>query len=109
MQLRENQAFPVALLWGGHPVCPDRTWAGEDTYSTRKWYWCLERTRLNYRQFKGCLPMNCPDFESQKVIKRGSDTLKDGTQLQRYRCKDCGKRFNERSLSAVDLLQHLLP
>ncbi|MEM9909029.1 MAG: IS1 family transposase, partial [Cyanobacteria bacterium P01_D01_bin.44] len=34
--------------------------------------------------------MNCPKCQSQQVIKRGLDTLKDGTSLQRYRCKDCG-------------------
>lgn len=49
--------------------------------------------------------MNCPNCQSQKVIKRGLDTLKDGTPLQRYRCKDCGKRFNERTGTPMSRLR----
>jgi hypothetical protein len=41
--------------------------------------------------------MNCPQCQSESVIKRGCDRLGDGTLLQRYQCKGCGKRFNERS------------
>lgn len=41
--------------------------------------------------------MNCPQCQSETVIKRGFDHLADGTLLQRYQCKGCGKRFNERS------------
>ena len=49
--------------------------------------------------------MNCPNCESLKVIKRGFDTLKDGTPLQRYRCKACGKRFNERTGTPMSRLR----
>lgn len=49
--------------------------------------------------------MNCPECASQQVIKRGFDTLKDGTQLQRYRCKGCGKRFNERTGTPMSRLR----
>ena len=41
--------------------------------------------------------MECPHCRSQKVTKRGFDALQDGTLIQRYRCKDCRKRFNERT------------
>lgn len=49
--------------------------------------------------------MDCPNCQSQQVIKRGFDTLKDGTQLQRYRCKACGKRFNERTGTPMSRLR----
>lgn len=49
--------------------------------------------------------MNCPTCQSQKVIKRGFDSLKDGTQLQRYRCNDCGQRFNERTGTPMSRLR----
>lgn len=49
--------------------------------------------------------MNCPKCQSQQVIKRGLDTLKDGTSLQRYRCKDCGRRFNERTGTPMSRLR----
>ena len=41
--------------------------------------------------------MDCPYCQSQQVTKRGVDKLQDGSPIQRYRCKDCGKRFNERT------------
>lgn len=41
--------------------------------------------------------MNCPHCQSQQIIKQGLDYLKDGTKVQRYRCKDCSKRFNQRT------------
>lgn len=41
--------------------------------------------------------MKCSNCQSQTVVKCGFDTLQDGTSLQRYRCKECGKRFNERT------------
>lgn len=49
--------------------------------------------------------MDCPNCQSQQVIKRGFDRLKDGTQLQRYRCKACGKRFNERTGTPMSRLR----
>ena len=30
-------------------------------------------------------------------MKNGQESISDGVRLQRYRCDDCGKRFNERS------------
>ena len=41
--------------------------------------------------------MNCPQCQSDQLIKRGFDQLADGSRLQRYQCKGCRKRFNERS------------
>lgn len=41
--------------------------------------------------------MQCPSCQSEQVVKRGFDTLKDGTLIQRYRCKACRNRFNERT------------
>lgn len=41
--------------------------------------------------------MNCPYCHSDQLTKRGFDPLADGSRLQRYQCKACRKRFNERS------------
>jgi transposase-like protein/GNAT superfamily N-acetyltransferase len=41
--------------------------------------------------------MDCPHCQSRQVVKNGRETLSDGVLLQRYRCNDCGKRFNERT------------
>lgn len=41
--------------------------------------------------------MECPYCQSQKIRKRGFDSLQDGTLIQRYQCKDCNRRFNERT------------
>ena len=41
--------------------------------------------------------LNCPYCSSKRIIKYGIDTLKIGTKLQRYKCKDCRKQFNERT------------
>jgi transposase-like protein len=41
--------------------------------------------------------MNCPHCQSQQLVKNGRESISDGVLLQRYRCNDCGKRFNERT------------
>jgi transposase-like protein len=41
--------------------------------------------------------MLCPECESQQIVKNGRVTLQDGTAVQKYLCKACGKQFNERS------------
>lgn len=41
--------------------------------------------------------MNCVYCQSEQVVKNGSKTLKSNQLLQRYLCKTCGRRFNERS------------
>jgi transposase-like protein len=40
--------------------------------------------------------MHCVYCKSQHVVKNGKDKAV-GETIQRYRCNDCGKRFNERS------------
>jgi transposase-like protein len=40
--------------------------------------------------------MHCVYCKSQRVVKNGKDKAA-GETIQRYRCNDCGKRFNERS------------
>jgi transposase-like protein len=40
--------------------------------------------------------MHCVYCQSQHVVKNGKDQAV-GEIIQRYRCNDCGKRFNERS------------
>lgn len=41
--------------------------------------------------------MECPYCQSQEINKRGFDCLQDETLVQRYQCKDCTRRFNERT------------
>lgn len=41
--------------------------------------------------------MKCVYCKSEQVVKNGSKTLKSNQVLQRYLCKICGRRFNERS------------
>lgn len=40
--------------------------------------------------------MHCVYCKGQRVVKNGKDQAV-GETIQRYRCNDCGKRFNERS------------
>ena len=40
--------------------------------------------------------MNCP-FCSHPNVKKGTNRHDDGIVVQNYRCKGCGKRFNERT------------
>lgn len=40
--------------------------------------------------------MNCVYCESERVVKNGKDQA-SGQIIQTYLCKDCGRRFNERS------------
>jgi len=38
----------------------------------------------------------CPHCQSTAVVKNGHRPHQDGSQVQNYRCKPCGKQFNER-------------
>jgi transposase-like protein len=40
--------------------------------------------------------MNCVYCESERIVKNGKEQAV-GKSIQVYRCKDCGRRFNERS------------
>jgi transposase-like protein len=44
--------------------------------------------------------MDCVYCESRRVVKNGRDQAV-GKTIQRYRCNDCGRRFNERSGTPV--------
>jgi transposase-like protein len=41
--------------------------------------------------------MKCPKCENEKAVKNGKVNLKDKSRLQKYRCKECTQRFNERT------------
>lgn len=41
--------------------------------------------------------MNCPDCQSEKIVKNGKITRQDNSPIQKYLCKACGKQFNERT------------
>lgn len=41
--------------------------------------------------------MQCVHCSSKRVVKNGTKTLKSHEVLQRYLCRDCKRRFNERS------------
>ena len=41
--------------------------------------------------------MNCPDCQSEQIVKNGKIALQDNSPIQKYLCKACGKQFNERT------------
>lgn len=41
--------------------------------------------------------MKCVYCQSDQVVKNGTKTLKSNQVLQRYLCKACSRRFNDRS------------
>jgi transposase-like protein len=41
--------------------------------------------------------MKCPKCESEQTVKSGKVTLKDNSIIQKYRCRACTQRFNERA------------
>jgi transposase-like protein len=41
--------------------------------------------------------MNCPECESEQIVKNGKIKLQDQTPIQKYLCNACGKQFNERT------------
>ena len=41
--------------------------------------------------------MRCPYCQSERTVKNGRAALKEQNALQRYLCRDCGKRYNERT------------
>lgn len=41
--------------------------------------------------------MECPYCQSKAVVKNGQSQLQNGTVVQRYLCRNCHKRFNERT------------
>ena len=41
--------------------------------------------------------MKCPHCHSEHTVNNGTATLKDGSIQQRYLCRDCRKRFNNRT------------
>lgn len=49
--------------------------------------------------------MKCPHCQSEKVVKNGRDYHQDGKAIQNYLCKGCGKRFNERTGTAMSRLR----
>jgi transposase-like protein len=41
--------------------------------------------------------MQCPYCQSQSVVKNGNYSLRDGSEIQHYLCKACGKRFSDKT------------
>jgi transposase-like protein len=41
--------------------------------------------------------MKCPQCQSPKVVKNGKYWLKDKSAIQHYLCKECGKRFSDKT------------
>lgn len=41
--------------------------------------------------------MKCPKCENEQIVKNGKVNLKDKSRLQKYRCRACTQRFNERT------------
>jgi transposase-like protein len=49
--------------------------------------------------------MNCVYCQGSKVVKNGTKTLKTNQVVQQYLCKDCHRRFNERSGTPMSRLR----
>jgi transposase-like protein len=49
--------------------------------------------------------MNCVYCKGNKVVKNGTKTLKTNQVVQQYLCKDCQRRFNERSGTPMNRLR----
>ena len=41
--------------------------------------------------------MSCPHCQSVHIVKNGTYLLKDGSAVQHFLCKACGKRFSDRT------------
>lgn len=48
--------------------------------------------------------MNCVYCKSERIVKNGKGQA-HGQRIQTYRCKDCGRRFNERSGTPIARLR----
>jgi transposase-like protein len=53
----------------------------------------------------GLWEMKCPKCESEQIVKNGKVTLKDKSSIQKYRCRACTQRFNERTGTAMARLR----
>jgi transposase-like protein len=49
--------------------------------------------------------MNCPECQSEQILKNGKARLQDHRSLQKYVCKACGKQFNERTGTPMSRLR----
>jgi transposase-like protein len=49
--------------------------------------------------------MNCPECQSEQILKNGKARLQDQRSLQKYVCKACGKQFNERTSTPMSRLR----
>ncbi|MCL5949470.1 MAG: tyrosine-type recombinase/integrase [Candidatus Bathyarchaeota archaeon] len=41
------------------------------------------------------IPLACPDCKSLKIFRNGKTTSEFGVKIQRYLCRDCGRRFSD--------------
>jgi transposase-like protein len=49
--------------------------------------------------------MDCPECQSEQIVKNGKVRLQDQTEIQKYLCKACGRQFNERSGTGMSRLR----
>jgi len=49
--------------------------------------------------------MNCPNCQSQKVVKNGRTKRQDGSVVQKYLCKACTKQFNPQTGTPISRLR----
>jgi len=50
--------------------------------------------------------LKCPYCSSKQTRKYGTNILKTGIKVQKSKCKDCQKRFNERTATPMSRLRH---
>src|SRR5512146_2570761 len=49
--------------------------------------------------------MNCPNCQSQNVVKNGTTKRHDHSVVQKYLCKGCQRQFNERTGTPMSRLR----
>lgn len=49
--------------------------------------------------------MNCPNCQSQNVVKNGTTKRQDRSVVQKYLCNACNRQFNERSGTPMSRLR----
>jgi transposase-like protein len=49
--------------------------------------------------------MRCPHCQSEQTVKNGTVKMQDQSFQQRYLCQSCGKRFNQRTNTAMARLR----
>ncbi|MFB6089262.1 MAG: hypothetical protein ABEK36_05780, partial [Candidatus Aenigmatarchaeota archaeon] len=95
-QSEPQKTYTVTHNGGWHCTCPDHQETGlmcKHIQSVQMWETFDENDDDNVLELTPDIDHpQCPECESYAVVKNGKRKTKHG-ERQRYKCKDCGKRF----------------